>query len=241
MEKEKILDKIRKLLRLSSSPNEHEAARAAAKAASLMAEHEVSEADIAIESGDVTLETPDDFVLNQSKNRIGWQAHILDGVAVSFGCRAYMSVGYGTTLYRVIAVQSKLDAIKYTHEYLINAVNRLAEENYIMQGVFSGPGQAKSWKNSFRVGAAIKLKDRLREVRAQALNDLQASQGALMRIDKQSQLVDDLASKLGLRSMKGRALRHSAAFSAGAEAADKIRLGGASRSLGMGPKRIGTS
>ena len=48
MDKEKILDKIKKCLALSKSANEHEAAQALKQAQALMEKHEVNAVDIAL-------------------------------------------------------------------------------------------------------------------------------------------------------------------------------------------------
>lgn len=48
MDKEKVLDKIKKCLALGKSANEHEAAQALKQAQALMPKYEISDADVAL-------------------------------------------------------------------------------------------------------------------------------------------------------------------------------------------------
>ena len=84
MNKEKILDKIKKCLALGQSANEHEAAQALKQAQALMEKYEVNAADIALSQ-----------VSEQKADRkmafklADWQWSVANMIADIFGCQSY--------------------------------------------------------------------------------------------------------------------------------------------------------
>lgn len=86
-------EKIRKLLALSESPNEHEAKAALLKAKQLMAEHKITELDIRdVEKQEVRkLQTG----LTCSKRRSPWMVQLSAVIGENYCCQAYRNHGWG--------------------------------------------------------------------------------------------------------------------------------------------------
>ena len=89
-----LVEKVRKLLALSESPNEHEAALAAEKAQDLMLRHGIDMAQIATSQGAATIGIDDARV--QGKIDL-WRRHLADSIAQSMGGRVILARHYGTT------------------------------------------------------------------------------------------------------------------------------------------------
>jgi hypothetical protein len=159
---ERITDRIQKLLKLSRSDNEHEAAQAAARAAQLMAEYEVTEAmfEMADEGHKPEAIIEGNLDDQQTRNRIAWREVITTVVARSYDCHTYF--GKRANLY-ALGRESSVSAWRYTCSYLFNEVNRLADEAWIANeaDLVAVGIVPKSWKNSFRMGAAHVIRDRL--------------------------------------------------------------------------------
>ena len=90
MENKKILDKIRKCLALSKSPNEHEAAAALRQAQKLMRAHGLTDEDVQIS----------DVNQKQSPGKSPyapprWQVRLGQVVAEAFLCHFFYTAGYG--------------------------------------------------------------------------------------------------------------------------------------------------
>lgn len=84
MNKEKILDKIKKCLALSKSANEHNAAQALKQAQALMEKYEVNAVDIAL--SEVSEQGADRRMAFKLAN---WQWGVANMLADIFGCQSY--------------------------------------------------------------------------------------------------------------------------------------------------------
>ncbi|HHK6007091.1 TPA: DUF2786 domain-containing protein [Neisseria subflava] len=84
MDKEKILDKIKKCLALSKSANEHEAAQALKQAQALMGKYEVNAVDIAL--SEVSEQKADRKMAFKLAN---WQWSVATMISDVFGCQSY--------------------------------------------------------------------------------------------------------------------------------------------------------
>lgn len=173
---DKIIDRIRKLMELANSSNEHEAALAAGKAAQMMVEHQISEAELAVKRGQVDAQLEpfaDELVDGDENGKITlWRFWLLNALAESMGGDVYRK--FGSTLY-VIAPQSTMTTIRYLYTYLTNQVDELANMAYreeadecLSSGV-NAPG-ARSWKTAFRAGASHVISKRIQLARKVTIN-----------------------------------------------------------------------
>lgn len=159
-----IIAKVRKLLELSKSTNEHEAAAAAAKAAALMSANAITQAMVEVLSVDaprkrepiVEISNPAD-----PSRRVAWRERIACAVAESLGCEQFF---WGQKLV-VLGRESATQTWLYTCQHLHAEVQRLAREAWTMDGVeLAAAGQRPTaWKNAFMLGAADTIAEVLRK------------------------------------------------------------------------------
>lgn len=158
---DKILDRIRKLLRLAANAgSEHEAAIAADRARLMMAEHEIHEAQISLEvqAPRVPEQIDQEHAVTDTTKRVAWHMVLISAVARDFGCRPYWSSGKVCLFGRLSAVQSA----SYTSQYLMREVERLCDRAAVGEDGKSAP---RKWRNAFRIGCAETIAKRLREAR----------------------------------------------------------------------------
>lgn len=164
---DKIADRIRKLLELSHSTNEHEAATAGARAAEMMSEHNITEAMLQVVDADDAAQAEtraregivEQGLPEQSERKIAWRDRIADAVAKSFDCQTL----YWNNNLQAIGRESNVQGWRYTCQYLFSEVARLADEAWLQDGAdLAAVGQRpRAWKGAFRLGAADTVANRL--------------------------------------------------------------------------------
>lgn len=242
---EKILDRIKKLLSLANSSNEHEAALAAAQAAKLMMEHNIAEAQL--DSHEAS-ENVGEIDLDSAGKLAKWKGIVLSGLTQAFDCKAYSTRKYdvykGKTVYKVVGQPSKTSTITYMYSYLVGEIDRLANVAYreeAMECEASGVGRpgARAWKNSFRVGAASVIQKRLLEERKTVRAEAKAAGQSLVRIDKDALAVKDFVKENVGNLRKSSAARTSSrsGYAAGKAAGGNVSLGGG-KGLSAGARRL---
>lgn len=181
MANEKITERVRKLLELSKSGNEHEAAAAAARASELMSEHAITEAMLEVTSADdayaahVTERIIEGDLPESPERRVAWRDRVASSVARSLDCEVF----YTNSNINAIGRESAIGTWRYTCAYLFSEITRLADEAWLAEGRdLAAVGQTpRAWKSAFRLGAAdvvanklyLELKDRKAREGAQAL------------------------------------------------------------------------
>lgn len=133
----KVIDKIRKLLALGTSPNEHEAAAAVAKAQELMQAHDL---EMAAVQGDLKADPRStvgegDTVIAKAGKPSGWKVSLFEGVARSWDCyvvvREYRFVegGYEKGQFgSLIGRHADLEMAEYAYSFLVGELERLAQD-----------------------------------------------------------------------------------------------------------------
>lgn len=233
-----IHEKIKKLLALSKSANQHEAAAAAARAAELMLKHQIAEADI-------TVEAEEDPIVNgflfETKRRVGWKGVLTLGLARSLGCEAIVSRDGYSVQYRIVGTANAVSAIQYMAPSIINQINELADKSWKNA---SSSQSARAWKGSFRMAAARTVYFRLQDARETVLADAKEAgqENALIVLDRQA-----IALKSYLTDLNVGAARRSTAgegsmggYLAGREAGKSVSLGNSAGELTPGSKRLGS-
>lgn len=221
---DKILAKIRKLLALSKSSNVHEAAAAAAAAQRLMSEHEIAEAEIALEDPAIAPEPVGVEELASQSRRVMWKNIIASGLARANGARVWTETGHGFNGYgiklRIAGTPSAITMVRYMLPYLCGEVERLARKERPKDE------RGMAWGHSFRLGAAGMLRERLLAEVQLVREEAHASGhgAALARIDQDRTRVNALLPKLKA-SPKSR-VKSPSAYELGREAGGRIALGG---------------
>lgn len=120
VDKSSIIEKIKKLYRLSKSSNEHEAALAAAKAQELLAQHNLSEADF---SEKKILKQAETAFTATVKKPTGWVFILAASVSGAFDCQ-YFHCSSGHTVF--VGVDVDHEAANFTFSYLYRTISKLA-------------------------------------------------------------------------------------------------------------------
>jgi hypothetical protein len=144
----KVIEKIKKLLALSQSPNEHGAALAAEKVSVLLAQYNLSYSDIDGEEDIDAIEV----VLEAGKSFSSWKKILLSGIARSNGC--YLLVRTTTDKKELILIGVDLNIIvcQQLFEYLTQTIERLCQDH---------KGKGKLFLGQFRLGCAARLGEKL--------------------------------------------------------------------------------
>lgn len=151
----KIVDKIKRLFRLSASPNENEAVQAATKAQQLLLQHNLSMSDIYKEDGGETVEYEVEIFLNIPM----WKRSLTFGVATSNLCVPIVKKekdGDGRFRKRVLFVgrQENVVVAGLLYVYLKNEVDRLSKLT---------KDTSLTYRTSFKLGCAKRVSQRLAE------------------------------------------------------------------------------
>jgi hypothetical protein len=140
-----IKDKIRKLLALSKSDNENEAAAALEKANKLIGKYELDEADLRFQSVNV----------KSGKTHIPWKNVIANAVSWLYGCHTCLKRSLGETIFTGEELDAFLASEMYS--YLIKTIERCAKKSIRKNAKYK-------FRNSFKYGMASRLYDRIIEL-----------------------------------------------------------------------------
>jgi len=183
----KILETVRRVMEMENSPNEHEAAVAAAKALELLAKYNLTREEIlAVESGRtdniVEIEIP---YINVSRRQV-WMTYLAQAIAESMYCRILLSSWnqkYTKPVMWIIGHEHNAKIVEYLYFVL---GNRLIELAYRRTGEYveefkehfgysprnlSGGDHPKSWRMSWIKGAVTGIRLQLQTKRQQMYNE----------------------------------------------------------------------
>lgn len=235
----RVIERVKALLAVSKSDNEHEAALAAERAAELMATYRLEEAQLRVDDTSRAAEDIKERVLldNTTKKRVAWKELIADGVAKSLGCHLYLT-GEGPA---VFGREGATQAWRYTCQYLFNEVNRLADEAWeaeAFEATLAGH-TIKKWKNSFRVGCAQSIIMRLYETAKP--KPASSNEQALMIIDKDDMELESQYNIMAEGFTKADAIGYISnrtGYKAGLDAGQDLPLGGGRAGLPEGQRSL---
>lgn len=201
-----IIEKIRKLLTLSTSPNRHEAALALEKAIALMAQHDLSKTDVEIARASA----------GSPVQRISiWRLQIATAVAWCHGVIAVKAAAGWIFFGDDIGVAVSVEMYEYCEKAILRITRNTVRKN----------AKAK-YRESFRLGMAVEISRRLRDYAAKISwrDDREARIGRL-----RAAMARDLETVKGRRkAIKGRA------FTQGLVAGERVGL--SRQVSGDGPK-----
>lgn len=243
---EKIVDRIRKLLALSESSNEHEAANAAAQAARLMAKHGIESVETADPDLDPVGDNSDLFVeIGRGKRMIPWKWNLATVVAEAGQCKPYaLHRKAGDQILGLmiafIGRRSDAETCCYLYLYLINELRRFHAHrrpsigSKLQQYVPGKPSPVvdrefqRRWSRDFYAGAIGVLYQRMIQAREEVLQT--ASSKALVFLGSVAAAVDAVAEDLGLQYVKARPaqIRSEHGYTAGVMAGREIDLSSSS-------------
>jgi len=236
----KMIERIRRLLALSQSSNEHEAASAAEKAQTLLAEYNLSLSDIEIESDEDDITTDGEI----ETNSYPWRRMLGTCVAQLYFCTYFYQTIAKEQLVNEKIVKTKIDkhsfvgtptnimVAKMMFDYLHKTVDRLAKDGCLKVPV----KERGEYRMTFRHVAALRLARRIHErIEAAKKGEVVASDGrnlpalASMYDQIKPKLEEHLEKTIGkLRSTKvgkvGKKTFHAEGYADGRAAGDSIGL-----------------
>ena len=184
---EKVIDKIQKLLALSASNNEHEAALAAAHAQRLLAQHNLRMSDINTatppDQAD-SIEVPTAFTLPK------WAGWLASSVALSCSCRVIHVKGNNPHLV-FVGVGQDVEVSSYTYQVLEMTIRRLAKSYLQGRNDLDNTTVRERVRRSYYLGAARAVTQML----ARQAKETPATTGALVVV--KDQLIERKMSELG--------------------------------------------
>ncbi len=184
--KEKAIDKIKKLLALSKSPNENEAAAALAKAIEICLEHDISIGDVEAIPQDETIEHKDICAMRQKTP--AWEMSLSNGLARLFGCRVlmkgYTSFGTKVSKLQFIGYTSDVEICTYVYEYLKRQACQMAAE-HIKTKIFRKAARKEEYRKCYLEGMVLSVLYKARQIYEKQHSDAQTpglivSRGALI-------------------------------------------------------------
>jgi uncharacterized DUF497 family protein len=171
-EKDKLLDKIKKILaKAGNNPNEHEAAMAAEMAQEMLARHNLTMADVAAaEDKAEEIVQSDDPVTTTAHP---WRRPLATAVATMYFCKYVFYSQGGKNRHIFVGTRANVAVAEMMFVYLITAVERLAQ-----QGARSVPEKERSpYRTSFRAACSKRLCWRIAELITEAKRGKQTSSG----------------------------------------------------------------
>jgi hypothetical protein len=219
MADERIIERVKRLLALSTSSNVNEAANAAAKAQELMTRHRIEAAELHASSGNAS-EPIDDEVAFETKSTIPWRTNLIAGIARPNGCEVYTQRNRrdGVSVH-LLGSKSSVSAVTYLYAYLSREVDRLAHE----EG--RSGNRTRSWLRDFRLGAVAEISRRLAEAsEATTETYVDSNSSALAIIDDEARRLADKVDALGLKDGRAAQVNDRSAFVSGMDAGSTVRI-----------------
>lgn len=123
IDRDNILEKIRKCMALSKSSNEHEAAAALRQAAKLMEMHQVSHTEmLAVGVGEVSAKAG---VISRPP---AWENHLAGSIAAVFGCRLIFRESFIASSWVFIGLAPANEVAAYSFEVLFRQAKKARKE-----------------------------------------------------------------------------------------------------------------
>ena len=201
-EKEKLIEKIRKLMALSHSPNEHEAALAAARAREILDKYDLSLTEVEVNEEEIIEHRVD----TGTQNAPLWMGRLAVAVSRAFNCRVFKI--YGIMVF--CGTKADTQVSDYTYMFLFRTVRRLCKEHKaslersgIWDAQFKGRFGSRTYMQSYALGVVNSIDQKLRDFvqskeRMQKFEDFKKATGKDLMVIK-NQAVDRYCSKLHLR------------------------------------------
>ena len=157
MTREKVIDKIKKLLALSQSDNEHEAAFAASKAQELLDKENVRISEVEGVSGSEISE----YLVKEKGRFMSWEMQLFAKLAKTMDCFPYVETNRAVKMRRLMVAGYKQDVevLNYLREYVSKSILRLVSRALKEQKTDPAWNRKRTmaFKNAFGVGASTRV------------------------------------------------------------------------------------
>lgn len=242
MSKDKIINLIIKLKKLSSNnPSVEEASLAAARMQELITEHQISMTEIDINDVEETESFECDVLHQENGPRvISWKMTLANYLARNNLCRFSYQKGnrVKNATYNIYGKPSNIQIVSYMFSYLVNEIDSLCKVE-MARVKANGEYAGKSFSQSFRLGAVMAIGEKLQAARKQTFTA--SNETALIHVNNEEKdlrkwVDNNYRLRRGTTSINS---NNASAYSKGREAGSRINLGNSGRALGNGPKMLG--
>lgn len=239
--REKVLDKIRKLMASAgNNPSAAEAAVAASFAQKLMLEHNIEMTDVQFvelrESDPVRsfFVDPEDLGLPSKKVRVAWSERLAAAVLRAHTCEMILAAkGNGFT---VVGRKQDAEVAIFVYHYLYQLCEALTKRGYAEQWRKAEKAGnvtlARGFKESFRMGFVLEVSKRYKEMRARVQDEMLSRGVALVHLAATEKEVEEFMENLAKagatetgRAVTGRLRSHEEGYRQGREAGSRVDLG----------------
>lgn len=239
--REKTIEKIRKLLSLATSSNENEATNAAAQAQKLISKFQIEQAEIDSETK-VKQELISCTIETGSKSNILWKERLATILSQVNNCDFYTQkresteksktnpdkVASSYTVYFVVGSKSNVELVQILFELISNQVEYFAKE-FVPSEKSRTVGKAE--KNSFKLGIVTRIGQRLRDTKEEVIKEHTELKGsmstALVFLEKEKEELKQFAlqmfKKIRIKPERAVNIRQEA-YQAGIKKGDKVVL-----------------
>lgn len=216
-----IIEKVRKLLALSGSPNQAEATRAAEKAREMITKYNLSADDLG----------PEEEVCRYgvSAHRIKpapWKLILAEAVSEFYFCRFLLVECPDGFIFQIIGRRHHAMIAASMLEYIEKAVIRISREKIRKNAKLK-------FRNSFKYGMACEIRARLLEMKREKERLGPADEKSL--IVREDERVEEFLNSIGAQSFSIKKPLSKNAFNQGVDAGSSVQLG---EQLGHNTRRI---
>lgn len=248
-DREKMLDKLKKLFALGNSPNQHEAEAALRKANEIMQQYQIDHAEVDMrEMGSIG--ASDTFTVANAGGARHWvwvlghaAARMFDGAALHAGVTGEMKL-------RFVGTRQDMEATKMLFEHLWKSWLSIVEadlrsekqrvKELTIGDFYWSPSSTMRYKHGHGIGFAGAIAHRVSEiVKARQQEVSKTVTGRDLIVVKGQQLAVWMAANSRTGGSGSSSSGSSAGRSAGMAAGEKIPLGGAVGTSGAGLRQIG--
>lgn len=188
---DRIISKLRKILALTESPEENEAASAAAMLQRFLVEHNLSISDLEQKGAKAAAIT--EGAIDLGKAAFNWKLDLAEEIAEHYFCVGIISRRRKTVTFA--GRPDNVESLKMLYTWVIDQIKRLAKDERRAHQAESGEHiDPLRWQVNFGRGAVNRLMDRL----SKAKRDLDASTTALV-IHHAKEVSDYTEKKYGRR------------------------------------------
>lgn len=176
---EKIIERVRKLLALSTSSNPNEAANAAAKAQELLQQYnlELSQVQANEQRGPEYIKSG--AVLGGKQK---WRHILLEVLCSHNFCKSFYY--QGTPRAVIVGEKHNIEVVEYLYEHLLHELPLMASAAYKQSGSVAHP---VTWKDAFYIGATRSISERMHEERARFEQESNNTRTLIVLKDKELQ------------------------------------------------------
>jgi len=214
LEKQEVINKIEKLLKLGESPNEHEATSALAKARALMDEHQISELEI--KETEVQL-SADSVDLETTVRRKEWISQLNGSLSRFNSIKIYYKVRGGKRTLCAVGLPVDIQMFSQMRDYLVETIERLAKRYAKVT-----PGNTNSLKAQFALGASHRIGQRLDEILQEQARQAETMGSALVIV--KSDLIKKAMAGISLKNGPRSTYAVNSAYLKGSQAGQGISL-----------------